>query len=41
MDAQVDIFEVEAAVGTVKYMQIGHDNTGVAPGWHLQVREDV
>jgi hypothetical protein len=34
---QVDRFTVEAAVGEVQYVRIGHDNSGVAPAWHLQV----
>jgi hypothetical protein len=31
------VFDVEATVGDLKYIKIGHDNTGVGPGWHLQV----
>ena len=34
---QVDVFEVEATIGDLKYIKIGHDNTGPGPGWHLQV----
>ena len=34
---QVDTFEVEATIGDLKYIRIGHDNTGPGPGWHLQV----
>ncbi|KAG1672531.1 hypothetical protein FOA52_002840, partial [Chlamydomonas sp. UWO 241] len=33
---QTDTFDVEAMIGDLKYIQIGHDNTGTAPGWHLQ-----
>jgi hypothetical protein len=28
---------VEAAVGDLKYIKIGHDNSGLGPAWHLQV----
>ncbi|KAJ9527245.1 hypothetical protein QJQ45_025481 [Haematococcus lacustris] len=31
-----DIFELEAAVGELRYIKIGHDNTGLGPSWHLQ-----
>ncbi|GFR41097.1 hypothetical protein Agub_g1741 [Astrephomene gubernaculifera] len=31
-----DTFEVEAAVGEVKYIRIGHDNSGFGASWHLQ-----
>ncbi|KAG2450199.1 hypothetical protein HYH02_000301 [Chlamydomonas schloesseri] len=33
--AQVDTFEVEAAVGEVKSIRIGHDNSGFGASWHL------
>ncbi|PNH12713.1 Lipoxygenase y domain-containing protein 1 [Tetrabaena socialis] len=33
---QTDVFEVEAAVGELKYIRIGHDNRGFGPSWHLQ-----
>jgi hypothetical protein len=33
-----DRFSVEAAVGLLRHVRIGHDNGGAAPGWHLQVR---
>ena len=35
---QVDEFEVEACIGDLKYIKIGHDNSGPGPGWHLQVK---
>lgn len=31
-----DTFEVEATVGDIKYIRIGHDNSGFGPSWHLQ-----
>ncbi len=31
-----DTFEVEATVGDIKYIVIGHDNSGFGPTWHLQ-----
>ncbi|GLC44364.1 hypothetical protein PLESTF_000049800 [Pleodorina starrii] len=31
-----DTFEVEAAVGEIKYIRIGHDNSGFGASWHLQ-----
>lgn len=33
--AQVDTFEVEAAVGEIKSIRIGHDNSGFGASWHL------
>lgn len=30
-------FELEAAVGELQALRIGHDNTGLGPSWHLQV----
>lgn len=35
---RTDIFEVEASVGQIKFIRIGHDNTSLAPAWHLQAR---
>ncbi|KAF6256823.1 hypothetical protein COO60DRAFT_1640423 [Scenedesmus sp. NREL 46B-D3] len=29
-------FELDAAVGEVQALRIGHDNTGLGPSWHLQ-----
>ena len=34
--AQTDTFEVQAAVGEIKYIRIGHDNAGIGASWHLQ-----
>ncbi|KAG2499991.1 hypothetical protein HYH03_002273 [Edaphochlamys debaryana] len=31
-----DVFEVEAAVGEIKCIRIGHDNSGFGASWHLQ-----
>jgi hypothetical protein len=33
----VDDFELEAAVGELQAIRIGHDNTGCGASWHLQV----
>jgi hypothetical protein len=35
--AAVDVFELDAAVGDLQALRIGHDNSGLGPGWHLQV----
>jgi len=35
---QTDIFEVEGAIGSLRHIYIGHDNTNLAADWHLQVR---
>eukprot|EP00798_Chlamydomonas_sp_ICE-L_P018435 gene18435-24911_t len=34
----VETFDVNAKVGQVKFIKIGHDNTGLGPSWHLQAR---
>jgi len=31
-----DVFEIEAAIGNLKHIYIGHDNTGLGANWHLQ-----
>eukprot|EP00854_Cymbomonas_tetramitiformis_P003095 gene3095-3928_t len=33
---QRDEFEIEACIGKIQRVRIGHDNSGLAPGWHLQ-----
>ena len=35
----VDEFEVVAAVGELRALRIGHDNTGHDPAWNLKVRD--
>ena len=30
-----DTFEVEAAIGPIERLRIGHDNSGLGPAWHL------
>ena len=32
---QIDIFEIDAKIGQIKAIQIGHDNTGLGASWHL------
>ena len=31
--SMIDIFEIDAKIGQIKAIQIGHDNTGIGPGW--------
>jgi hypothetical protein len=31
-------FELDAGVGELQALRIGHDNSGLGPSWHLQVR---
>ena len=30
---QVDVFEIDAKIGQIKAIQIGHDNTGLGASW--------
>eukprot|EP00967_Tisochrysis_lutea_P033825 scaffold40247_cov18-Tisochrysis_lutea.AAC.1 len=33
---QNDVFEVEGAIGNLRHIYIGHDNTNLEADWHLQ-----
>jgi hypothetical protein len=32
----VDVFHIQAFVGNIQRVRIGHDNSGLGPGWFLQ-----
>lgn len=33
----IDIFEMDASIGNLEFIRIGHDNTSLGPAWHLNV----